>query len=106
MYRNILQMFCNLKPEKQSKINEAFNNEDWNNYTTFIHALKSTSLSIGGEKCWDLAKDLETAGKMIIAEMTRELEKIEAIEFIKTHHVEAMELYDKLVDDGNKYLKQ
>ena len=106
MYRNILQMFCNLKPEKQSKINEAFNNEDWNNYTTFIHALKSTSLSIGGEKCSALAKDLETAGKMIIAEMTTELEKIEAIEFIKTHHVEAMELYDKLVDDGNKYLKQ
>ena len=47
MYKEILTMFCNLKEDKKSKIQEAFENEDWNNYTTLVHALKSTSLSIG-----------------------------------------------------------
>ena len=104
MYRNILELFCNLKDEKKAKLQEAFDNEDWNNYTTFIHALKSTSLSIGGEKTSKAAKDLETAGKMCISEATSELEKHESAEYIKAHHSEAMELYDALVEEGKRYL--
>ena len=104
MYKNILQMFCSLKADKQAKIEEAYNKEDWTNYTTFVHALKSTSLSIGGEKLNIAAKDLEMAGKTIMSASTSELEKVEAIEFIKTHHAEAMELYDKLIEEGKEYL--
>ena len=104
MYRNILELFCNLKDEKKAKIQEAFEAEDWNNYTTFVHALKSTSLSIGGEKTSEEAKNLETAGKMCISEFTSELEKHESIEYIKQHHAKAMELYDALVEEGKQYL--
>ena len=104
MYRNILEMFCNLKDDKKAKLQEAFDKEDWNNYTTFVHALKSTSLSIGGEKTSGVAKDLEMAGKMCISEVTSELEKHEGAEYIKEHHAEAMELYDALVEDGRRYL--
>ena len=105
MYKEILTMFCNLKDDKKSKIQEAFDNEDWNNYTTLIHALKSTSLSIGGEKTSELAKQLELAGKMCISELTSELEKIEGEKYIKEHHAETMESYDKLVDEGKRYLE-
>ena len=104
MYKEILTMFCNLKEEKKSKIQETFDNEDWNNYTTLVHALKSTSLSIGGEKTSEAAKQLEMAGKIIISDLTSELEKQQSEEYIKTHHFEAMELYDKLVEEGRKYL--
>ena len=106
MYKNILTMFCNLKDEKKSKIQEAFKNEDWQNYTTFVHALKSTSLSIGGEQTSEAAKQLEMSGKILMAAATSELEKHEATEYIKTHHDEAMELYDKLVEEGRDYLNE
>ena len=104
MYRNILEMFCKLKDDKKAKIQEAFDNGDWENYTTFVHALKSTSLSIGGEQTSALAKQLEESGKILIAKSTSELDKHEAEEYIKAHNAEAMELYDKLVEEGRKYL--
>ena len=104
MYRNILEMFCKLKGDKQAKMNETLASEDWSNYTTFVHALKSTSLSIGGEKCSELAKELETAGKILNSASSSELDKHEAEEYIKTHHAKVMELYDRLVDEGRVYL--
>ena len=104
MYRNILKMFCEMKDEKKAKILEAFENEDWQNYTTFVHALKSTSLSIGGEQISEVAKQLEMSGKILIAATASELEKHEAIEYIQTHNDVAMKLYDKLVEEGRCYL--
>ncbi|MBR2179646.1 MAG: response regulator [Selenomonadaceae bacterium] len=104
MYRNILEMFCKLKDDKKAKIQEAFDSGDWNSYTTFVHALKSTSLSIGGEQTSELAKQLEESGKILIAKSTSELDKQQAEEYIKTHNAEAMDLYDKLVEEGRRYL--
>ncbi|MBR1729821.1 MAG: response regulator [Selenomonadaceae bacterium] len=104
MYRNVLEMFCKLKDEKKSKIQEAFNNKNWNDYTTFVHALKSTSLSIGGEKISALAKQLEESGKILIDESTSESDKQQAEKFIVNNNSEAMQLYDKVVDEGRKYL--
>ncbi|MBQ9442050.1 MAG: response regulator [Selenomonadaceae bacterium] len=105
LYKNILETFCDLKEEKQAKLNESFINEDWKNYTVFIHALKSTSLSLGSEKVSAKAKDLETAGKVITSAITSELEKHEAIEFIKSHHAEEMNLYDKLAEEAAQVIK-
>ena len=104
MYKNILSLFCQMKNEKQLKIQEAYNNENWQDYTTFVHALKSTALSVGGEKISAAAKQLETAGKIIISNTSSELEKHQSIEYIKQHHEEAMRLYDLLVSDGNRFL--
>ena len=105
VYKSILEMFCNLKNEKQKQLNETFENEDWQNYTILIHALKSTSLQIGGEKCSESAKNLEIAGKMIISDSSSELEKHESIEYIQIHHGECMKLYDQLVEEGKRYLE-
>lgn len=105
LYKNILETFCDLKEEKQEKLNESFIDEDWKNYTVFIHALKSTSLSLGSEKVSAVAKDLETAGKVITAAMTSDLEKHEAVEFIKDHHAEAMKLYDELAEEAAQVMK-
>ena len=104
MYHNILEMFCKLKDDKKAKIQEAFDTGDWDNYTTFVHALKSTSLSIGGEQTSEAAKQLEMSGKILIAGASSELDKHEAEEYIKSHHDEAMRLYDNLVEEGRLYL--
>ena len=104
MYRNVLQMFCNLKDEKKAKIQEAYDTKNWNDYTTFVHALKSTSLSIGSEKTSELAKKLEESGKILTANSSSESDKQQSEAFINNHHAEAMELYDKLVEEGRNYL--
>lgn len=104
VYRSIMETFCSLKPEKQAQIQQAFEAEDWKKYTVYVHALKSTSLSIGGEKTSELAKQLELAGKLITAQTSTDLEKYQSIEFIKENHSKVLLLYDKLAADCEKYL--
>ncbi len=104
LYKEIMETFCSLKEEKQAQLQKAFDDEEWKNYTIYVHALKSTSLSIGGEKTSELAKKLEMAGKMITAPETSELEKVQNTEFIKENHSKIILLYDKLVVDCQKYL--
>ena len=104
MYKTMLEMFCNLKADKQAALQKSFDKEDWKKYSIQIHALKSTSLSIGGEKISELAKQLEHAGKTITANDTDELDKSQYVEFIKANHSKAMTLYDKLEEDCQKYL--
>ena len=54
-------MYCDGKEKKKIQIEECYTKEDWDTYTTLIHALKSTSLSIGGKKVSELAEKLEKA---------------------------------------------
>ena len=105
VYINILEMFCKLKDEKMQQMNDAFEREDWENYTILVHALKSTSLSIGGEELSKAAKSLEMAGKMITSELTTEAEKAESLAYIKAHHEETMKMYDLLTEEGKRRLE-
>ena len=92
MYYEFLRMFCDMKPEKKQKMEELFAQKDWENYAIAVHALKSTSLSIGAKKLSETALALEKAGK----------EQQEA--FILEHHEAAMQLYDVTVKEGYQIL--
>ena len=94
-----------IRNEKKEKLQAAFDSENWKNYTVFVHGLKSTALSIGGEHLSDLAKNLKTAGNVLRNEKSSDTDKYEVHEFIKSHHAEAMKLYDELVEEGKRYLK-
>ena len=102
MYKEVLVMFHQLKPEKQQKLQEAFDAGDWKNYTIYVHGLKSTALSIGGEKISAVAKELESAGKILTAETSSELEKHTSEEFIKKNHAATMKLYDALAEEAKR----
>ncbi len=106
MYRTVLGMFINLRPEKQKQMKEHLDAEDWQNYAVMLHALKSTSMTIGGQRCSDAAKELELAGKRCFAESSTDEEKQEAAWFIRAHHERTMALYDKLAQDAERWLKQ
>ena len=106
IFAGILEIFCDLKDENKKKIQAAFDNGDWKNYTIFVHALKSTARSIGGEKVGALAENLEISGKILNDENSSETDKNKAAEYIKLHHSETMELYDKLVEEGKRYLNE
>ncbi|MBQ5332268.1 MAG: response regulator [Oscillospiraceae bacterium] len=62
-YREILELYVKKGPEKRAQIGGLFEKKDWKNYIIEVHALKSTSMSIGAVKLSELAKELEAAGK-------------------------------------------
>lgn len=93
MYRKFLQMYCSMKDERIEKLQGSFQSQDWKNYTVYVHALKSTSLSIGGKELSELAAKMEQAGK-----------KVET-DFLMQNHKKLMELFELTVAEGEKYLK-
>ena len=49
--------------DRRERIAESYNKEDWENYRINVHALKSTSLTIGAVALSEAAKELESAAK-------------------------------------------
>ena len=60
--------------------------EDWRNYRTTVHALKSTSLTIGAAHLSERAKALELAAKD------------GDVGYIRSHHNDTLEEYVGLID--------
>ncbi|MBD5543690.1 MAG: response regulator [Lachnospiraceae bacterium] len=60
-YREMLQSY--LDNSKYEEIRKFYEIEDWENYRILVHALKSTSLSIGASQFSNQAKELELAAK-------------------------------------------
>jgi hypothetical protein len=75
-------------------LQESFDTQNWKDYIVFVHALKSTSLSIGGVMVSELALELEMAGKA------------QEYEVILQKHERVMELYQNTVEAGRAYLSQ
>ena len=106
VYWELVEMFCMLKNEKMKGLNDAFAETNWADYTTSVHGLKSTSLSIGGRRLSEAAKDLEMAGKRIIAKDAAPGDVEAALQFIREHHQEAMTLYDTMVREAEAKLAE
>lgn len=91
----LIQMFTTFTDAKRAeKIQEAFDSADWKNYQILVHALKSTSLSIGAEKLSEQAKSLEMAAKD------------GKIEEITANHGELMSSYEKIRLEIKKWLDE
>ncbi len=60
-YQEMLQ--CYLDNSSYDDIQNCYDKEDWDNYRILVHALKSTSLSIGAVELSGQAKDMEMASK-------------------------------------------
>ncbi|MBR1398537.1 MAG: response regulator [Selenomonadaceae bacterium] len=97
MYKEFIKMFCEKREETKQKINDAFNNENWKDYTTFVHALKSGSLSVGGKVLSEQAKALEMAGHAYL-----DNNDDSQLDYIRENHSKAMELYDAFVDEAKE----
>lgn len=92
IYRQILTVYLNGGLEKAAKIKNLYEQKDWKNYVIEVHALKSSSLSIGAKELSELAKEMEYAGKagnyQAIHEKTEEM----------------LTLYDAVIHAGKRYL--
>ncbi|MBO5155064.1 MAG: response regulator [Eubacterium sp.] len=81
-----------LRSDKVTDLERFFIDEDWDNYRTLVHALKSTSLTIGAVHLSGEAKALELAAKEADAD------------YIRSHHKAVMEEYMGLTDQLRKIL--
>lgn len=91
-FRFLLESFRDNEPKVREDIQKAFDEEDFKNYTIFVHALKSTSKMIGAEELSEAARYLESAGK----------EQNEG--YIKANHKKAMKMYTSVVNEIKEYL--
>ena len=83
-YREMLRMFCAQGPEKRAEIAALYESDNWGDYAVKVHALKSTSLTIGAEALSSQAKELELAGKR------------GDVAFIREHHAALLRAYEEL----------
>ena len=82
-YQEMLTTY--LKNQKYDEIMKCYQEEDWENYRILVHALKSTSLSIGAEGLSEQAKALEMAAKET------------DISYIKENHEKVLNDYQNLL---------
>ena len=84
-YQSILQEYGQSAPGKKVRLTQALAEENWKDYGTYVHALKSTSRCIGANELAEAAARLETAAE----------NKDGAL--IKSSHAALMELYDQVL---------
>ena len=82
-----------IEPERAQQIQDAFDASDVKNYQILVHALKSTSLSIGAEALSEQAKKLELAAKN------------NNVEEIQAGHADLMAAYQKVCKEISKWLE-
>ena len=106
VYWELVEMFCMLKNEKTKGIRDAYEKADWTEYTTNVHGLKSTALSIGGRRLSEAAKELEMAGKRVIGKDAATADVETALQFIREHHQATLALYDTMVREAEAKLAE
>jgi HPt (histidine-containing phosphotransfer) domain-containing protein len=100
MQKKFLTMFVSRREAVTKQLNNDWETQNIADYTTHVHALKSTSLSIGGIKLSEAAKALEMAGRACCN--GPEEEKNRHLQYIREHHSEALELYTKLAAEAQE----
>lgn len=91
-YREMLQMFYEQSNEKKEELISLYETANWTDYAVKVHALKSTSLTIGAEKLSSQAKALEQAGKK------------KDTAYIKANHPALMHMYGDLCESLSKIM--
>ncbi len=93
-YIEILEVYVRKSAEKREYIQKLFNEKSWKNYVIEVHALKSTSMTIGSKLLSERAKELELAGKA------------GNYRLIEEKNAALTELYGKVAELGGKYLEE
>lgn len=89
-YLEVLKDYMN--GNKNMNLEELFEKKDWENYRTIVHALKSTSKTVGAVSLSKEAEELEIAAKA------------EDEKYIETHHALVMEHYVVLIEQLKQIL--
>ncbi len=61
-YFSIIKVFYESAPMTEENIVGTYESENWKDYTSYVHSLKSTSRTIGAQELSKLAEEMENAG--------------------------------------------
>ena len=82
----MLRMFYSQAEAKRDEIISLYEDANWKDYAIKVHALKSTSLTIGAEELSAQAKALEMAGKS------------GDVEYIHENHAALLRMYEEICE--------
>ena len=85
-FREMLRIFYAQGADKRAELAALYESANWPDYAIKVHALKSTSLTIGAEKLSAYAKELELAGKK------------KDTAYIREHHPILLRQYEELCE--------
>lgn len=83
IYIEVLEGY--VEEDRRDELNALLEAEDWANYRVVVHAIKSTSLTIGAEELSQKAKALEMAAAESDAD------------FVKANHQDMMDMYSDIL---------
>ena len=84
-YKEMLSEFSVSSHDREALLNAYFTLKDWDKYRTYVHSLKSASMSIGAVDLSDLAREMEEACKR------------NDIDYIKDNHDELIATMNSVV---------
>ncbi len=93
-YREILRIYVRKGKKNLDFLRRLCSERSWKNYIIEVHALKSSSLTIGSPKLSEFAKKLELAGKA------------GNFDLIEKDNEKFLMLYSKVMDAARKYLSE
>ena len=91
-YLELINDFVNDSEDRKKTIQNFFINKDWKNYEIYVHALKSSTKTLGINDLSEEAKHLEMAAK------DKNVDEIEAKHGIMIEH------FEKVIDDIRKII--
>ena len=103
MYDRVLSVFCDEAANTKAEIADLAEKKQWDPFTVAVHALKSSSLLIGGEKLSLMAKAMEMAGRKVQG-LPAENPPEDPEAFIENNADMLVLLYDDTVAAARKYL--
>ena len=98
MYKSFLEVYCEYGEEKRQQVVDSFEEENWKDYVTYVHSVKSTALNIGGVILSQMAADIEKQGKAYLAGDD------EGLSYIKNTHNQLVDTYDKTVQEAKELI--
>lgn len=99
-YGEILQMFSSMYPQKSGEIQSLYREKNWKDYAVQVHALKSSSLTLGAQELSESAKALELAAKALCEGDETQLITIE------TNHGPMLKLYEKAAAEAETLCRE
>ena len=99
MYLEFLGIYCEEYETKMKQLAENFSAENWKDYVTYVHSLKSTSLNIGAVILSEMAADMEKAGKEYLASNDGE-----KLSYMKERHDGLVRLYECTWEEAKQIL--
>lgn len=99
MYHEFLKIYCDGYNDKVQQLQSSYSSENWKDYVTYVHSLKSTSLNIGGVVLSELSATIEKTGKEYLTDGDGE-----KLYYMKDHYEELMNLYECTINEAKQIL--